>query len=102
MKADGAGGITVAMKDNVEFTTITVPGAKSSGSGDVSTPKSITINTTGIDMGDKPITNLKSAIFDGLGYPEDNVNRFTLDKANFNTIKNNAATVGDVLNAAGI
>lgn len=28
-------------------------------------------------MGDKPITNLKSAIFDGSGYPEDNVNRFT-------------------------
>ncbi|SUU34627.1 autotransporter adhesin [Actinobacillus seminis] len=98
MKADGAGGITVATKDNVEFTTITVPGAKSSGSGDVSTSKSITINTRGIDMGDKPIINLKSVIH--TAYPEANKNEVKLPKSvQFDTVKNNAATVGDVLNA---
>ncbi|WP_066078640.1 beta strand repeat-containing protein, partial [Bergeriella denitrificans] len=83
--------------DTVDFTTITV------SNGDTSTYATpITINQEGIDMGGRPITNLKSNLPDTYNNDIYNTNGLpvtTVHGLPTNLNLNNAATVGDILNS---
>ncbi|PJG85722.1 YadA-like family protein [Conservatibacter flavescens] len=86
---------TYATADAVDFTSITV------SDGDTSTAP-ITINNNGIDLGDRPITNLKSNLPDTYNQNVYNTTKQATTASQplpTNLTLTNAATVGDVLNA---
>ncbi|AHG76889.1 YadA-like family protein [Mannheimia varigena] len=93
-----AGKFSFATKDDVVFNnvtsnTITVP------TGTNSNDKPITITKDGIDVAGKPITNVSSNL-PVTNSTSDATNAVSQAKpADVNNIKNNAATVDDVLNA---